>query len=186
MPIQIFAGTGNDALIGGGGADFMNGDLGSDTYTAGAGADTIFAAHGDRDTIDCGTNPFNVFDTASVDASESSVKGCENSSVGKLSLRAAGTDVTVAWTHPKAWKKLRSVTVRVLDAERNVGEITIDPKREKIAASGAVKLARTKLTREGKTVSAQLALKVDRAFAGRKLAFEVEAIDVDGRRQVER
>ena len=60
LGLQIFAGPGNDTLIGAFGPDFMNGDTGIDTYTAGPGADTIFAAHADRDTIDCGTNPFTV------------------------------------------------------------------------------------------------------------------------------
>ena len=115
LGLQIFAGPGNDTLIGAFGPDFMNGDTGIDTYTAGPGADTIFAAHGDRDTIDCGTNPFTVSDTLTADASEGSVRGCENSLVGKLRLKASGSAVDVSWTHPKAWKKLRSVTVRVLD-----------------------------------------------------------------------
>jgi hypothetical protein len=122
LALEIFAGLGNDTLIGAFGADFMNGDAGVDTYNAGPGADTIFAAHDDLDSIDCGSNPLTVFDSVTTDAAEGSVRGCENSRVG----------------------------------------------------------------REGRTVSARLALKVDEAFAGRKLAFEVEANDVDGRRQVER
>ncbi len=81
--LQIFAGPGNDTLTGAGGADFMNGDAGIDTYSSGAGADTIFAAHGDRDTIDCGSNPLTQFDRATTDASETSVRNCENSSVGR-------------------------------------------------------------------------------------------------------
>ena len=61
----------------------MNGDAGIDTYSSGAGADTIFAAHGDRDTIDCGSNPLTLFDRATTDASETSVRNCENSSVAR-------------------------------------------------------------------------------------------------------
>jgi hypothetical protein len=76
--------------------------------------------------------------------------------------------------------------VRVLDAERQVGEITIDPRRERLAARGDVELGRSSLVREGKRVSAQQKLKVDGALAGKQLAFEVEAVDVDGSRQVER
>ena len=165
----------------------MNGDTGIDTYTAGPGADTIFAAHADRDTIDCGTNPFTVSDTLTADASEGSVRGCENSLVGKLRLKASGSAVDVSWTHPQAWKKLRSVTVRVLDDTREIGTSRSLRAAPKLVAKGAVKLGReSALTRAGKTVSAKLALKVDKAFAGRKLAFEVEATDVDGRRQVAR
>ena len=76
VPLQIFAGPGNDTLTGASGADFFNGDVGSDTYSSGAGADTIFAAHGDRDSIDCGTNPLTLFDRATTDASETLVRGC--------------------------------------------------------------------------------------------------------------
>ena len=75
----------------------------------------------------------------------------------------------------------------MLDDRREIGTVKINPRADKLAATGAVELGRkSALTREGKTVSAKLALKVDKAFAGRKLAFEVEATDVDGRRQVER
>ena len=75
----------------------------------------------------------------------------------------------------------------MLDDRREIGTVKINPRADKLAASGAVELGRkSALRREGKTVSAQLALKVDKAFAGRKLAFQVEAADVDGRRQVER
>ena len=121
------------------------------------------------------------------DAAETSIRNCENSQVGKLSLKARGSTVDVSWTHPKAWKKLRSVTVRVLDEEREIGTVKINPRAERLVASGAVELGgKSALRHQGKTVSARLALRVDEAFAGRKLAFQVEAVDVDGRRQVER
>ena len=75
----------------------------------------------------------------------------------------------------------------MLDDTREIGTVEIAPRSSKLVAKGAVKLGReSALTRAGKTVSAKLALKVDKAFAGRKLAFEVEATDVDGRRQVAR
>jgi hypothetical protein len=44
----------------------------------------------------------------------------------------------------------------------------------------------TRLTRNGKTVTARLALRIDASMAGQKLAFEVEATDIRGRRQLER
>ena len=91
------------------------GSAGVDFMTAGAGADTMIANDGERETIDCGTNPAGSPDSVTRDAVETSIRNCENSQVGKLSLKARGSTVDVSWTHPKAWKKLRSVTVRVLD-----------------------------------------------------------------------
>jgi hypothetical protein len=44
----------------------------------------------------------------------------------------------------------------------------------------------TRLARRQKTVSAQLALRVDRKLVGRRLRLEVEAVDVRGARQLER
>jgi hypothetical protein len=182
LGLQVFGGAGNDSLLGASGADLLDGGSGLDTLIAGLGADTILAGDGERDSIDCGGS----VDSATTDVRENSIKGCESSSVGKLALRASGSDVRVSWTHPKAWRKLRTVTVRVLDAEREIGTVTIDPKRSRLSADGAVELGRSRLSREGKTVSARLKLKVDAAFAHRKLAYAVEAVDVDGRRQVER
>ena len=50
------------------------GDAGIDVLNGGAGADTLFAADGERDTIDCGTG---LSDTAQIDASEGAMRGCE-------------------------------------------------------------------------------------------------------------
>jgi Ca2+-binding RTX toxin-like protein len=181
--LHAFGGPGNDTLVGASGPDVLMGQAGSDFMNGLAGADALVANDGERDTLDCGTG----VDTATRDAAETSVRGCESSQVGKLSLKARGGIVDVSWTHPKAWKRLRSVTVRVLDGQQEIGAVTIAPRADRLTASGAVELGRrTALRHQGKTVSARLALKVDEAFAGRKLAFAVEAVDVDGRRQVER
>ena len=182
-----FGGAGNDTLIGASGPDLLMGQAGVDFMSAGAGADTLIANDGERETLDCGTNPAGAPDSATRDASELSVRNCESSQVGKLSLKKRGDTVDVSWTHPKAWKQLRSVTVRVLDEQREIGTVKINPRAERLVAGGAVELGRSSALRhQGKTVTARLALRVDKAFAGRKLAFAVEAVDVDGRRQVER
>ena len=82
--------------------------------------------------------------------SETSIRNCENSEVGKLSLKARGSTVDVSWTHPEAWKQLRSITVRVLDAQREIGTVKINPRAGKLAATGAVELGRkSALTRGG-------------------------------------
>jgi hypothetical protein len=185
--LHAFGGAGNDTMIGALGPDLLMGQAGRDFITGGAGADALIANDGERDTLDCGSNPAGSPDSLTRDATEASIRGCEDSEVGKLSLKARGSTVDVSWTHPKAWKKLRSVTVRVLDSQREIGAIKIKPRAGRLVASGDVELGRrSELRHQGKTVSARLALRVDEAFAGRKLAFQVEAVDVDGRRQVER
>jgi hypothetical protein len=69
-----------------------------------------------------------------------------------------------------------------------LGDITIRPRGERIAADGAVKLVRkaSRLTRKGKTVPARLAVRLDESLAGETLKAEVEATDTRGRRQLER
>jgi Ca2+-binding RTX toxin-like protein len=187
VALFAFGGPGNDTLIGANGPDLLMGQAGADFMGGNAGADTLLASDGERDQLDCGTNLATAPDSASRDAVETFIRNCESSQVGKLSLKARGSTVDVSWTHPKAWKKLRSVTVRVLDEQREIGAIEIKPRAGRLVASGAVELGRrSTLRHEGKTVSARLALQVDEAFAGRTLAFAVEAVDVDGRRQVER
>ena len=154
-----FGGAGDDTLIGASGPDLLMGEAGVDFMTAGAGADTMIANDGERETIDCGTNPAGSPDSSRATPPRPSIRNCENSQVGKLSLKARGSTVDVSWTHPKAWKKLRSVTVRVLDEQREIGTVKINPRAERLAASGAVELGRkSALTRQGKTVSARLAL----------------------------
>ena len=105
--------------------------------------------------------------------------------MGRLSLRASGSNVHLSWTHPKAWRKLRSVTVRVLDAEREIGSSRSTRSRARLAADGDVNSAAHACPRRQDRERAAEA-EGRPAFAHRKLAFAVEAIDVDGRRQVER
>ena len=69
-----------------------------------------------------------------------------------------------------------------------VGEITIRPQGDRITADGAVELVRkqTRLAHKGKTVTANLAVKLDGSLAGQTLEVEVEATDTSGHRQLER
>ena len=186
LGLRAFGQAGNDTLLGASGTDVLVGDSGQDFLGGGAGTDSIFAADGERDTIDCGTNPAGLFDSASTDASEQSIRNCENSSVGKLDAEGVGQrrdaelDASEGLAQAALGHRARA------RREREIGTVKIEPKRSRLAADGAVKLAHSKLEREGKTVSARLKLDVNPAFAGHKLAFEVEAVDVDGRRQVER
>ena len=91
----------------------------------------------------------------------------------------------MSWTHPKAWRALRSVELQVYDADsRKVGSIAARPGH--LTARGQVKvMAGSRVTHHGKTVTARLALRLPRSLAGQNLRLAVEATDRDGHRQVE-
>ena len=92
------------------------------------------------------------------------------------------------WQHPRAWRELRRIELRLYRDGAPVGEVAIRPRGQRIAADGAVALVRkaSRLTAKGKRVSARLAIRPDRSLAGQTLKVEVEATDVRGRRQLER
>jgi hypothetical protein len=57
-----------------------------------------------------------------------------------------------------------------------IGEITIRPPRQRITGVGAITVLRaSRLTHKGKTVTAQLALRLNDSLAGQILKAEVEA-----------
>ncbi|HEX6021601.1 MAG TPA: hypothetical protein VFZ00_06360 [Solirubrobacter sp.] len=135
-------------------------------------------------------------DTAHLDTRDGHT-GCENRpNVGRLRLAARAIEakagevaqLRLGWRHPKAWRSLRSITLRVTRDERFVGAVTIRPRSNRIAARGALELVRqrTRLSHRGKTVSARIALRFDEALAGAKLTADVIAVDARGARQVER
>jgi hypothetical protein len=167
----------------------MTGGPGSDTFIANGGNDFISANDGVGDIVGCGLGT----DSAQLDSQDGFVS-CENRTVGKLQLSPAAitakagkpAKVRVSWRHPQGWRKLRKLELRLIQGGVPVGEITIRPGRDRIAADGAVKLVRSRLSREGRTVVAKLALRLDGSLAGRTLKTEVEATDVSGARQVER
>ncbi len=96
--------------------------------------------------------------------------------------------VTVRWRHPRSWRALESVALRLTDDGRPVGSITVDPGDGRMTGEGAVRPVRraSRITRRGRTASAHLALRLDPSLAGRVLDLEVEAVDRDGTRQLER
>ena len=189
---QMFGNGGIDFLEGAEGPDTLDGGSEPDTLVGLGGDDTILARDGFSDIIGCGTG---LNDTAQLDTSDIQA-GCENRSVGVLSLapktiRAeAGKPAAVrlSWRHPQDWRKLRKVELRLTRDGAPVGEVTIRPRGEKIAADGALEVVRerTRLAHKGKTVTARLALRLDARLAGLKLAADVEATDTRGARQLER
>lgn len=94
----------------------------------------------------------------------------------------------LSWRHPSAGGRIAYVKVQVRDGDRRVAEIVVRPRGERMSATGAVALVRraNSLSRAGKTVRAQLGLRIDPSLTGRRLALDVEAADLDGQRQIER
>ena len=176
--LQGFGGV--DTMFGLGGNDTLQLGSRSDFAFAGAGNDVIIAGDGERDHLDCGDNS----DTANRDSVETFVSGCEKGTVGKLRLASKGQQLELSWKHPRDWRELRRIEVRLSEAGAPVGEIVIRPKGERIVADGAVELQRSSLSRKGKKVAAKLAVRFDGEVA-RRLDAEIEAVDRRGLRQVE-
>ena len=122
--------------------------------------------------------------------------GCEHVKVGVLRLAPKTVQAEAGRTarlrlsrrHPRAWRNLRGIELRLTGNGLPVGDITVRPRAERITADGAVEIVRkhTRLTHEGKAVVARLAVRLDDSLAGRTLRAEVEATDRRGRRQLER
>ena len=210
---DAFGGSAADEMIGGSGANLFIGFDGDDTLRGNAGSDHLIGADGvdklfggtDNDVInstdtvadeimDCGIG---VDDTLNRDLRDVEAFSCENvNSVGVLKLAPVAiaaepgevARVKLAWTHPKSWKQLREVKLRLRDGNEVVGQVSIRPQAGKLQAKGGVKLVRTqtKLSRKGGKVSAQLALRIAPKLADSTLDAEVVATDVKGAKQVSR
>jgi Ca2+-binding RTX toxin-like protein len=190
---SFVSGAGVDTITGTDQRDTITPGAGRDTVDARGGADLVRARDGESDTIACGA----ALDTLQADAGLELSSGCETvERIGVLRLASKAIDakagkaaaVTLSWRHPDAWRKLRTVTLRLTNQGVAVGEVTVHPRSERIEAAGVVKVARraARLTRRGKTVTARLALRIDASMTGQSLGLEVEATDKHGRRQLER
>ena len=185
---------GDDHLVGGFGPDTLIGGSDVDRIEGGTESDVIISADGNQDTVICGDGVDSV--TADLSSPTDLMTGCETVPVGKLRLapKAVATragkpaQVRLSWRHPRAWRRVRSIELRLYRDGAPVGEVTIRPRRERISADGAVELVRkqTRLARKGKTVTARLAVRLDKGLAGQTLTAEVEATDMRGARQLER
>jgi RTX calcium-binding nonapeptide repeat (4 copies) len=189
------AGGSNDTLRGNGGNDTLRGDRGADSLFGGAGIDTLDTADNVEDEImDCGSD---LPDTLNRDLRDVNATGCEDvNSVGILKLAPAAisaepgevTKVKLSWTHPKSWKQLRSVTLRLREGKEVVGQVAIRPAAGKVEDKGAVRVVhkQSKLARQGGKVRAVLALQLADKLADSTLDADVVATDVKGKRQVSR
>jgi hypothetical protein len=183
---------GDDVLLGGAGPDTLIGGPGNDILNSGQGNDVIDARDGQLDTIDCSQQT----DTLLRDGQERRVVDCEKVTVGELRLATKSARVSagktarlrLSWRHPQAWKQLRTIELRLTRDGVPVGAITIRARGKRITASGAVDLLRkrSRISTEGKTVTARLAMRLGHSVAGATLKAEVEATDRRGRRQLER
>jgi hypothetical protein len=182
---------GNDRIEGGDRGDFLEGGPGFDTLLGNGGDDGIDAGDGAADTVGCGAGT----DNARLDALDG-FSSCETRRVGVLRLTPARLRVEageparlrLSWRHPRAWRQLRSIELKVTLDGAPVGAIAIDPRSGRMTDSGAVRVVRraSRLRRDGKAVTARLALRLDPSLAGRTLGADVEATDRRGGRQLER
>jgi len=181
---------GDDTLLGALGADNLTGGAGGDTLQGSGGDDRLFAKDGERDSVDCSLGN----DTVEVDSIDN-FGGCENGTIGVLRLSPARlrakagetARLKLSWRHPRSWRRLRRVELRLYRGKARVGSVAISPHAGRVRDRGAVSVQRrgSRITRRGKTVSATLALRLDGSLAGRLLRVEVEAVDVRGARQLE-
>ena len=206
LPIDtsLEGGSGSDILIGGAGRDGIIGGPGIDFMSGRSGVDRLVASDADRDTLDCGAD---APDEAIVSlAGESSTTACERivpfrppaSTTGpvgilRLTPKALHAEagqparLRLSWRHPRSWRQLRRIELRLYRGDARVGAVAIRPRGRRISARGAVRLARraSRIARRGKTVSARLALRLDRSLAGYRLRLDIEAVDAGGARQLE-
>jgi hypothetical protein len=195
-----FGSRARHTINGNGGGDFIEGADGPDSLVGGPGLrdvivaaggdDQVFAKDGERDEVDCGLGT-DTFDADSVD----DLGSCENGTIGVLrlapkTLRAEvgeTAQLKLSWHHPRAWRQLRRIELRLYRGESRVGAVAIRPRNRRIGDRGGVTVLRrsSRITRKGKTVGARLALRLDRRLAGRRLRVEVAAVDVRGTRQLE-
>jgi len=182
VPMFIHGDGGDDTLVDGLSGDFLFGD---------GGNDTLFAADGtNADHITGGAD----FDTVTADQLDGVDSSEAITRVGKPRVAKAVVSarpgkvahVSLGWTHPRAWKELRKLSVGLFAGAKPLGTIDVSPAGGRLTARGALKLARgSKVGHHGKTVTASLALRVPRSLAGQDIRIAVTATDRHGNRQAE-
>ena len=92
----------------------------------------------------------------------------------------------LAWTHPKAWKQIRSIEAIAFDGAKQIGSVKLTPAGA-VSATGKLSIVKdaTRIGHHGKTVTAKLGLKVAKSLKGHTLSIDIAATDRDGTRQVE-
>jgi hypothetical protein len=213
LDVTVDAGAGDDFITGGGNLDKsvldranvplnLNGGSGADTVFGGSASDKLGGGSEDDfissfgGLVDIVAGGPGLSDVAIHDPGET-LTGVEHESVNPLgtlrlsprSLRAQArktTRLSMSWTHPKAWRELRKVELQLYDnGNKRVGVIAA--RARGLSARGAIKLVAgdSQVSHHGKTVAAQLALRLPRSLAGHNLRVAVQATDRHGHRQLE-
>jgi hypothetical protein len=170
--------------------------INQDSLDGGSGDDTLYAFDGNRDFVNGDVG----FDTATIDfedvhGSDTERTKIDLSQIGRLRLAPASVNaragkpaqLKLSWTHPKAWRQLSKVELRVYRNNELVGKVLARPKSGRLTDSGATKLVAggSTLAHHDKTVTAKLALRLRKSLAGQNLRLEVQATDRKGRTQTE-
>jgi hypothetical protein len=89
----------------------------------------------------------------------------------------------VSWTHPRSWRKMRSIQLRLYRGARVVDQLTINPRHAHLNRTGALRLLG--VTHDAKTVTGTITVRLGRSLAGQTLRVAVQATDIHGQRQLE-
>jgi hypothetical protein len=183
LPLGFSGGAGDDVIEGGLAVDHFSGNAGNDSLRTNDGNPELVSGGPGVDTAvrDGADTLFDV---------ESSVFG--SASVGRVKLASknvsarAGetTKLGVSWTHPKSWRALKMINLKVYDGAKALGNVYVRMSDQRITGHGALALVSSSLTRHDKTASAKLAVRLPRSLAGKTLRLEVEAADRRDRLQV--
>lgn len=176
LPLGLSGGAGDDVMVGG---------LGIDHFAGNAGNDKLYSTDGQPELVNGGPG----LDTAVQDGGdilsnvESHVFG--SGTVGRVRLASktvrarAGktTELAVSWTHPKSWRELKMVAVKLYDGAKPLGEVYARMRDRRITGSGSLRLVSSRLILRGKTATARFSVRLPRSLGGKKLRLAVRAAD---------
>ncbi|WP_053226627.1 hypothetical protein [Solirubrobacter soli] len=182
LPVTLDGGEGNDVLFGGGGNDLLLGGAGNADFinSVGGGADVVSGGDGTLDQAF-----FDRDDTVSTVEVKTQQVGVLSGSKKTVEAAAgAEASLSLAWTHPKAWKDLKSIKATMFDGAKAVGTLTLTP-AGKVTSTGAIAATRSTIGHHGKTVTAKLGFKAAKSLKGHTLSVDIAATDKAGRTQTE-
>jgi hypothetical protein len=205
--LKIFGGPGSDFMSARGGGSNLpsdknvnfDGEAGSDTLidspapfdqlNGGAGDDNLFTVDGRADGATAGSGidriTFDSFDLLKDTFEQATL----DSAVGQLRLTPALALATpgrtvrlkLGWTHPRSWKQLRRIVLRV----EHAGTVVLQPASGRAHARGKVRLVGSHIAGHGPKLTAKLALRLPASLAGQEMRVNVTAVDRGGHRQLE-